>query len=126
MDFGRLLAQSASTAAIEPRELYASLPNKADGYGYLRDVQAQLLSKWRARRGERDLIIKVNTGAGKTIDGLVILQSYLNEGEGPELYVAPNTKRGGGCGSRSARSQSTVRNSLAGTPSAAARSNKRS
>lgn len=90
MDFGRLLAQSASTAAIEPRELYASLPNKADGYGYLRDVQGQVLSTWHARRSERDLIIKVNTGAGKTIDGLVILQSYLNEGEGPALYVAPN------------------------------------
>jgi replicative superfamily II helicase len=32
----------------------------------------------------------VNTGAGKTIDGLIILQSYLNEGLGPALYVAPN------------------------------------
>ncbi|WP_223885828.1 helicase C-terminal domain-containing protein [Nocardia colli] len=34
-------------------------------------------------------MIKVNTGGGKTIDGLVILQSYLNEGLGPALYVTP-------------------------------------
>lgn len=90
MDFDRLLKESAQAAPVEPRELYASLPNKADGYGYLRDVQGQVLSEWHARRDERDLIIKVNTGAGKTIDGLVILQSYLNAGKGPALYVAPN------------------------------------
>lgn len=90
MDFNRLLAESAQPAPIEPRELYASLPNKADGYGYLRDVQGQVLSKWHERRAARDLILKVNTGAGKTIDGLVILQSYLNGKEGPALYVAPN------------------------------------
>lgn len=90
MDFGRMLAQADSPVAIEPRELYASLPNKVDGYGYLRDVQGQVLTKWHERRGEQDLVIKVNTGAGKTIDGLVILQSYLNAGEGPALYVAPS------------------------------------
>lgn len=32
----------------------------------------------------------MNTGGGKTIDGLVILQSYLNAGEGPSLYVTPS------------------------------------
>lgn len=90
MDFDRLLREAQQPAPIEPRELYTSLPNKAEGYGYLRDVQGQVLTAWHQRRSERDLIIKVNTGAGKTIDGLVILQSYLNEGHGPALYVAPN------------------------------------
>lgn len=90
MDFEKLLADGDQAAPIEPRELFASLANKAEGYGYLRDVQGQVLSAWHARRGERDLVIKVNTGAGKTIDGLIILQSYLNEGLGPALYVAPN------------------------------------
>lgn len=73
----------------EPRELYASLPDKSTGYGYLRDVQGQVLTAWHARRTERDLVVKVNTGGGKTIDGLVMLQSYLNDGKGPALYVAP-------------------------------------
>jgi superfamily II DNA or RNA helicase len=90
MDFEKLLADADQAAPIEPRELFASLPNKAEGYGYLRDVQGQVLSAWHEHRGERDLVIKVNTGAGKTIDGLIILQSYLNEGLGPALYVAPN------------------------------------
>ncbi|GLP76397.1 hypothetical protein TUM20983_35070 [Mycobacterium antarcticum] len=90
MDFNKLLADGDQAAPIEPRELFASLPNKAEGYGYVRDVQGQVLSAWHERRAQRDLIIKVNTGAGKTIDGLIILQSYLNEGLGPALYVAPN------------------------------------
>lgn len=90
MDFNKFLADGDQAAPIEPRELFASLPNKVEGYGYLRDVQGQVLSAWHKRRAQRDLIIKVNTGAGKTIDGLIILQSYLNEGLGPALYVAPN------------------------------------
>ncbi|MCV7194848.1 helicase C-terminal domain-containing protein [Mycolicibacterium brumae] len=90
MDFNKLLADGEQAAPIEPRELFASLPSKAEGYGYLRDVQGQVLSAWHERRAQRDLIIKVNTGAGKTIDGLIILQSYLNEDLGPALYVAPN------------------------------------
>ena len=82
MDFGKLLSQAGESAPVQPRELYGSLPNKTAGYGYLRDVQGQVLTAWDARRGERDLVIKVNTGGGKTIDGLVMLQSYLNEGKG--------------------------------------------
>jgi hypothetical protein len=90
VDFNKLLAAQAAAAPTIPRELYASLPEKERGYGYLRDVQAEVLEAWYDRRSERDLVIKVNTGAGKTIDGLVILQSYLNGGQGPALYVAPD------------------------------------
>lgn len=90
VDFGKLLRDAAAPAPVEPRELHRLLPNKTVGYGYLRDVQAQVLTAWHARRTERDLVVKVNTGAGKTIDGLLILQSLLNEGAGPALYVAPD------------------------------------
>lgn len=90
MDFGEMLSQQQTPILVEPRKLYASLGGKAKGYGYLRDVQGQILKEWNRRRDERDLVIKVNTGGGKTIDGLVILQSYLNEGYGPALYVAPS------------------------------------
>jgi hypothetical protein len=89
VDFGAMLAGDADDAPIEPRELHSQL-TKAPGYGYLRDVQGQVLSKWHERRDERDIVIKVNTGGGKTIDGLIILQSYLNAGEGPALFVAPS------------------------------------
>jgi hypothetical protein len=90
VDFGTLLDEDEASAPIVPRELYAQLPNKSAGYGYLWDVQAQVLNAWHDRRSEQDLVIKVNTGGGKTVDGLVILQSCLNEGIGPALYVAPD------------------------------------
>jgi hypothetical protein len=90
VDFDQLLRESVEDLPIEPRDLYDQLPGKAQGYGYLRDVQFQVLEPWHTRREDRDVVIKVNTGGGKTIDALVILQSYLNEGISPALYVAPD------------------------------------
>lgn len=89
VDFGAMLAGAHEEEPIEPRDLHSQL-KKSGGYGYLRDVQAQVLTAWHDRRDERDIVIKVNTGGGKTIDGLIVLQSYINEGHGPALYVAPS------------------------------------
>ncbi len=76
---------------ISPRDVFASLPARAAGYGYLRDVQGQVLDAWMLRRDtDRDLSIKMNTGTGKTIVGLLILRSALNEAAGPALYVTPD------------------------------------
>jgi hypothetical protein len=89
-DFGSI-AQSLSIASItEPDKLFDALPNKAVGYGYLRAVQKEILVAWHERRNERDLVIKTNTGGGKTIAGLLILQASLHEGVAPALYVAPD------------------------------------
>ncbi len=90
LDFDRLADEAEATLPIEPREVFELIPGKAEGYGYLRDVQAQILTAWHPRRDDRDIVVKVNTGGGKTIDGLVMLQSYLNEGIRPALYVAPD------------------------------------
>ncbi|MCZ0914939.1 DEAD/DEAH box helicase family protein [Gordonia amicalis] len=90
MDFKLLQKAGSAGAPTEPRSLFEQLPSKQPGFGYLRDVQAQVLTEWHKQRGHRDTVVKVNTGGGKTINGLVILQSYLNEGLGPSLYVAPN------------------------------------
>jgi len=49
-----------------------------------------MLESWHARRDERDLVVKANTGAGKTVVGLLVLRSHLNAGNGPALYVAPD------------------------------------
>lgn len=90
-DFGRLTAGAAIRAITEPTSLFDALPNKAAGYGYLRAVQGAVLDAWYPRRGETDLVIKTNTGGGKTIVGLLMLQSSLHEGLGPALYVAPDS-----------------------------------
>ena len=37
---------SAKAKAIEPREIFMTLPSKAPGYGYPRDVQSEVWKKW--------------------------------------------------------------------------------
>ena len=39
---------------------------------------------------DRDVVIKTNTGGGKTIVGLLMLQCCLHEAKGPALYLAPD------------------------------------
>lgn len=86
-DFGKLALGGALSTITDPEALFDALPNKDDGYGYLRAVQSDVLEAWRARRESRDLVIKTNTGGGKTIVGLLILQCSLNEGRGPAMYI---------------------------------------
>ncbi len=73
----------------DPVALFDALPNKQPGFGYLRQVQATVLERWSPRRDETDLVIKTNTGTGKTIVGLLILQTSLHDGAGPALFLAP-------------------------------------
>ena len=88
IDFSRLSSISPSSEATEPRRIFAALPRKSTKYAYPRDVQAEVWEQWHQRRNEPDLLIKMNTGSGKTVVGLLILQSSLNEGAGPCVYVA--------------------------------------
>ena len=75
---------------LEPRKIFMTLPSKSQGYGYPRDVQTEVWNKWYKVRNEKNVIIKMNTGSGKTVVGLIILQSCLNEGKGPAVYVVPD------------------------------------
>lgn len=87
-----LLSQLSSlkkNKPIEPREIFMSLPKNK--YGYARDVQTEVWKKWYEQRDQKNSIIKMNTGSGKTIVGLLILQSCLNESKGPAIYVVPDS-----------------------------------
>ncbi|MEZ5594255.1 MAG: DEAD/DEAH box helicase family protein [Gammaproteobacteria bacterium] len=53
-------------------------------------MQSQVWAKWFDRRDDKNLIIKMNTGSGKTVVGLLILKSCLNEGKSPAVYVCPD------------------------------------
>lgn len=84
------LSGAKKTAPIEPREIFMSLPQKDKRYEYPRDVQSDVWKKWFAVRNDKNCIIKMNTGSGKTVVGLMILQSCLNEEKGPAVYVVPD------------------------------------
>ena len=89
VDFTKFQIKS-DKAPIHPRDVFSALSGRAEGFGYLRDVQGQVLDAWFHRRTDSDVVIKMNTGTGKTAVGLLALRSSLNEGVSPALYVAPD------------------------------------
>lgn len=90
VDFKKRLKTYKAAKPLDPLAIYDSL-DRASDKGPLRPVQSHILSKWYSSlREQRDLIIKLHTGQGKTLIGLLMLQSRLNEGNGPALYLCPN------------------------------------
>ena len=90
LDFSRISSGSTSDSATEPRRIFSALPSKDRKYNYPRDVQSEVWERWHERRAEHDLVIKLNTGSGKTVVGLIALKSCLNEGIGPVAYITPD------------------------------------
>jgi len=90
INFNLIQNEGNMDTLVSPIELFGVLPNKEKKYDYLRDVQSEVLKKWYDLRGNKDNIIKMNTGSGKTVIGLLILKSCLNEGIGPAIYVLPD------------------------------------
>ena len=89
IDFTRVRSNDGPLPS-HPRDVFAALSGRKSGFGYLRDVQGQVLDTWYNQREERDVTIKMNTGTGKTVVGLLALLSSINDGYGPALYVAPD------------------------------------
>ena len=90
VDFKKKIALKSKSKITNPIELYNTLDRKSIA-GPLRPVQEYALDEWyNNRKDERDLIVKLHTGEGKTLIGLLMLQSALNLGEGPCIYVCPN------------------------------------
>lgn len=90
VDFRSKLTGGQRARVADPVKLYDTL-DRASDKGPLRPAQVAVLSEWHSsRRAESDVIIKLHTGQGKTLVGLLILQSQLNSGIGPAIYVCPN------------------------------------
>lgn len=90
IDFSKLGGSDIFDTERSPRVLFDLLPGKDTvKFKYLRDVQSEVMDQWFARRDERDLLVKLNTGGGKTLVSLLLLKSSLNEGKGPAVYISP-------------------------------------
>ena len=90
IDFKKRLKNGTIEKKVKPTEIYTSL-DRSSITGPLRPVQISILDRWYEEfKGERDLIIKLHTGEGKTLIGLLILLSKINNNEGPCLYICPN------------------------------------
>lgn len=88
IDFDKLVGEGVE-APINPRDIFLTL-DKSPEFSFLRDVQSDVLDGWFAKKDQQDSVIKLNVGSGKTVVGLLILQSSLNDGVGPAVYICPD------------------------------------
>ena len=89
-DFNKL--RSSLLASEETRKTPQEIFNESvqDQITYLRSVQDEVLKKWYDKRQRKINLLKMNTGAGKTLVGLLILLTLSKEKKGKMLYVTPD------------------------------------
>lgn len=90
IDFSKRLSGKKVVAVTDPVKLYETL-DRAHDKGPLRPAQTAVLNEWSdARKDDRDVIVKLHTGQGKTLVGLLMLQARLNEKKESVVYLCPN------------------------------------
>lgn len=87
MDFSKLGSAKKSKAPTDPIRIFETLPSLSGTFNDLWRGQDKALTEWHAARDRQDVLVSLNTGAGKTIVGLLIAQSLVNEGLQNVLYV---------------------------------------
>ena len=91
VDFKKLREAKAKPKPINPRDIFNALP-KPPGINDLYASQAEVLDAWFPRRGEKDIVVKLHTGGGKTLVALLMAQSVMSETGEPVLYLAPTNQ----------------------------------
>jgi len=90
IDFSKRLGKRIPKRITDPVALYDTL-DRASDKGPLRPAQEAVLKRWYAEYCDvTDVILKMHTGQGKTLVGLLMLQSKLNAGLGSALYLCAN------------------------------------
>lgn len=91
VDFKKLRESKQQQTIIDPKEIFRRLP-KPSGINDLYTSQTHVLEQWFTHRNDKDVVIKLHTGGGKTLVGLLIAQSILNETHDPVIYICPNNQ----------------------------------
>lgn len=91
INFSKRSRNKTAEKKLHPCDIYESLDRHANKGPLRIPVQDSILKKWFSEyKDERDVILKLPTGEGKTLIGLLILQSKINQGKGSSLYICPN------------------------------------
>jgi superfamily II DNA or RNA helicase len=86
-DFNRLHRPTTRNRPTNSIEIFRTVPALAETPNDLWQDQSKALEAWDAQRTQRDVLISLHTEAGKTIVGLVLAQSLINEGLSRVLYL---------------------------------------
>ena len=80
-----------ATRPVDPIELFESLTLRGS-IENIWEPQAEALKKWTTKRDSNDAVIQMNTGGGKTLVGLLIAQSLVNETLEQVVYICANNQ----------------------------------
>jgi hypothetical protein len=86
-DFNKLSRPSQRNRPTNPIEIFRSSPALTGTPNDLWQGQSKALEAWEASRAQKDVLVSLHTGAGKTVVGLLVAQSLVNEGTPRVLYV---------------------------------------
>lgn len=89
VDFNKHLSNKSSKKKKNPLKIYNDLDRSSET-GPLRPSQELILTSWYKSQKKKSQIIKLHTGEGKTLIGLLLLQSRINSENEPCAYVCPN------------------------------------
>lgn len=115
VNFGSLAKSSGGDVPATLEDLFKQLDRKATHTG-LRAAQLAALSALDGQLNQQDVIMKLSTGSGKTVLGLLYAEMMRRKYKGePVVYLCPTTswptrslKPGGLLVSRSRRSRRAV------------------
>ncbi|MBU0656020.1 MAG: DEAD/DEAH box helicase family protein [Gammaproteobacteria bacterium] len=88
-DFSKIKAKKKESGLIDPIEIFQKNKSKIRDAG-INDLwlgQGDALRDWHEHRNNEDVAIVLNTGAGKTLIGLLVAQSLVNETKGKVMYA---------------------------------------
>lgn len=91
VDYKKFLSKGEEDQPIDPFEIFNRL-GVEEKINDLYQSQREVLSEWYDRRTSRDLVIKLHTGGGKTLVGMLIGVSIMNETKEEVIYLVPNNQ----------------------------------
>ena len=86
-DFSKLNVASQQTKPVDPIEIFQGAAISDGNVNDLWLGQGDALREWHANRDKDDVAVVLNTGAGKTLVGLLIAQSLVNETRRQVVYA---------------------------------------
>src|SRR5690348_9582294 len=92
-DLSKLPIKTKQRSGVtNPKDIFKSLTLRGTVQN-IWEPQAEALGTWFDKyRQESDVVIQMTTGGGKTLVGLLIAQSLVNETKGKILYVCPTNQ----------------------------------
>ncbi len=86
-DFSNIKPKKKEALPVDPVELFQKLKVNDPSINDLWLAQGDALREWNENRAKSDVGIVLNTGAGKTLVGLLVAQSLANETRDKVLYA---------------------------------------